>query len=57
MNTWKVLWDTGSQLGSRPGICDIFVHKPVETAHLTLEDAEELEQQVHHLIKHKLESA
>lgn len=57
LNTWKVLWDTGSQLGSRPGICDIFVHKPVETAHLALEDAEKLEQQVHNLIKHKLESA
>jgi len=57
LNTWKVLWDTGTQLGSRPGICDIFVHKPVETAHLTLEDADKLEQEVHSLIKNKLESA
>lgn len=57
LNTWKVLWDTGSQLGSRPGICDIFVHKPVETAHLMLEDTDKLEQEVRSLIKHKLESA
>jgi 1-acyl-sn-glycerol-3-phosphate acyltransferase len=54
LNTWKVLWDTGSEYGSRPGICDIFVHKPIETAHLTVEDADTLRDEVHGIIKQKL---
>ena len=57
IDTWKVLWDTGSQYGSRPGICDIFVHKPIETAHLTIEDADALRDEVHDIIKQKLGSA
>lgn len=54
LNTWKVLWNTGSKYGSRPGICDIFVHKPVETAHLTLDDADKLRDEVYEVIKQKL---
>jgi 1-acyl-sn-glycerol-3-phosphate acyltransferase len=54
-DTWKVLWNTGSQYGSRPGICNIFVHKPIETAHLTLDDADALRDEVYELIKQKLE--
>ncbi|ASU33805.1 lysophospholipid acyltransferase family protein [Mucilaginibacter xinganensis] len=57
INTWKVLWDTGSEYGSRPGICDIFVHKPIETAHLTIDDADGLRDEVHGIIKKKLERA
>jgi len=57
VDTWKILWNTGSDYGSRPGICDIFVHKPIETAHLTLDDADRLRDEVHQLIKQKLESA
>ena len=53
-NTWKVLWNTGSKYGSRPGICDIFVHKPIETAHLTLDDADRLRDEVYEVIKQKL---
>jgi 1-acyl-sn-glycerol-3-phosphate acyltransferase len=52
--TWKVLWNTGTEYGSRPGICNIFVHKPIETAHLTLDDADTLRDEVHDIIKHKL---
>jgi len=54
LDTWKVLWDTGREFGSRPGICDIFVHKPIETAHLTLDDADTLRDEVHEIIKRKL---
>ena len=54
INTWKVLWDTGSKYGSRPGICDIFVHKPIETAHLTIDDADTLRDEVYEVIKQKL---
>jgi 1-acyl-sn-glycerol-3-phosphate acyltransferase len=54
LDTWKVLWNSGSQYGSRPGICDIFVHKPIETAHLTVDDADGLRDEVHEIIKNKL---
>jgi 1-acyl-sn-glycerol-3-phosphate acyltransferase len=54
-DTWKVLWNTGSQYGSGPGICNIFVHKPVETAHLTLDDADILRDEVYEIVKQKLE--
>ena len=54
LNTWKVFWNTGKEYGSRPGICDIFVHKPVETAHLTVEDADALRDEVYHIIESKL---
>ena len=57
VDTWKVLWNTGSEYGSRPGICNIFVHKPIETAHLTLDDADMLRDEVHNIIKQKLETA
>ena len=55
IDTWKVLWDTGSEFGSRPGICNIFVHKPIETAHLTLDDADTLRDEVYEIIKQKFE--
>jgi 1-acyl-sn-glycerol-3-phosphate acyltransferase len=54
-DTWKVLWNTGSQYGSRPGICNIFVHKPIETAHLTLDNADTLRDEVYEIVKQKLE--
>ncbi|MGZ3874688.1 MAG: lysophospholipid acyltransferase family protein [Mucilaginibacter sp.] len=54
LNTWKVLWDTGSEYGSRPGICDIFVHKPIETRDLSVEDADKLRDKVHDIIQQKL---
>jgi 1-acyl-sn-glycerol-3-phosphate acyltransferase len=57
LDTWKVLWDTGKEFGSRPGICDIFVHKPIETAHLTLDDADALRDEVYAIIKQKLQQA
>jgi len=54
VDTWKILWDSGGKYGSRPGICDIFVHKPIETAHLSVDDADILRDQVYGIIKHKL---
>ena len=54
-DTWKILWNTGSEYGSRPGISNIFVHRPIETAHLSLEDADTLRDEVYGLIKQKLE--
>jgi 1-acyl-sn-glycerol-3-phosphate acyltransferase len=57
VDTWKVLWNTGSEYGSRPGICNIFVHKPIETADLTIDDADTLRDEVYKLIEQKLETA
>jgi 1-acyl-sn-glycerol-3-phosphate acyltransferase len=55
LNTWKVLWDTGLKHGSRPGICDIFVHKPIETAGMSIDDADALRDEVYSVIKKKLD--
>ena len=53
LNTWKVLWDTGLEKGSCPGVCDIHVHAPIETAHLTVDDADALRDEVYRLINNK----
>jgi len=56
-DTWQVLWDDGIKYGSRPGICHIFVHKPIETANLTIDDADALRDMVHGIIEKKLANA
>jgi 1-acyl-sn-glycerol-3-phosphate acyltransferase len=57
LNTWHIQWDSGFKLGSRPGICDIFVHKPIETANLTIDDADKLKERVYNTINNKFISA
>jgi len=54
-DTWKVMWDTGIEKGSKPGICNIFVHQPIETAHLTIDDADALRDKVYNIINQKFE--
>ncbi|MES2268866.1 MAG: lysophospholipid acyltransferase family protein [Bacteroidota bacterium] len=54
LNTWEIFWDDGSKYGSKPGVCDIFVHKPIETAHLTIDDADALRDEVHAIISNKI---
>ncbi|MBL4679016.1 MAG: 1-acyl-sn-glycerol-3-phosphate acyltransferase [Mucilaginibacter sp.] len=56
-NTWKVMWDDGKKLGSKPGVCDIFVHEPIETAHLTVDDADALRDKVFGIMSNKLNQA
>jgi len=56
-NTWGILWDTGAKYGSQPGICNIFVHKPIDTSQLTLDDADALRDGVYDMMKHKLDTA
>ena len=55
LDTWKVMWDDGRMYGSRPGICHIFVHKPIETSGMTIEDADLLKDEVYRVMKQKLE--
>jgi 1-acyl-sn-glycerol-3-phosphate acyltransferase len=54
LNTWEVLWDDGHKYGSKPGVCNIFVHKPIETAHLTIDDADALRDEVRSIISNKI---
>jgi len=57
LNTWRIQWDSGFKLGSRPGICDIFVHKPIETDTLTIDDADTLKDLVYNTINNKFSAA
>ncbi|MBG6235819.1 1-acyl-sn-glycerol-3-phosphate acyltransferase [Pedobacter sp. CAN_A7] len=51
---WKKMWDDGEKYGSSPGICDIYIHKAIPTAHLTLDDTDRLKDEVFELINSKL---
>ena len=53
-NLWKLMWDEGKKYGSSPGICDIYVHAPIETKGLTSEDADSLKDEVFKIINSKL---
>ena len=53
LNAWQILWDTGLRFGSRPGICHIFVHKPIETSGMNPDDADALRDRVYDTIKQK----
>ncbi|WP_051189699.1 lysophospholipid acyltransferase family protein [Daejeonella oryzae] len=55
-NNWKICWDDGSKFGTRPGVSEVFVHKPIETDNLTILDAETLKDQVFDIINQKLKS-
>jgi len=57
LNTWHVLWDSGFKLGTRPGICDIYIHKPIETKGMTVDDADMLKDKVYNLINNKFAEA
>lgn len=50
-NAWKIFWDDAKTLGSRPGILDIEVLTPIVTTGLQLEQADQLRDDVHRLIK------
>lgn len=53
-NAWKILCDDGRKLGSRPGSCDIYIHKPIFTEDWVLGDESLLKDQVYALIESKL---
>lgn len=54
VNLWEKMWDDGLKYGTRPGICDICIHKPVETAGLSPGDADALKEKVYNIIQSKL---
>lgn len=53
-DVWKKMWDDGNKYGSSPGICDIYIHKPISTLELTLADTDLLKDRVFDLINSKL---
>jgi 1-acyl-sn-glycerol-3-phosphate acyltransferase len=53
-DAWKKLWDDGTKYGSRPGICDIYVHKPVFTENMMADDADRLKDTIFDLINSKV---
>jgi len=53
-NIWQINWDDGAKYGSKPGICDIYVHKPINTATMVADDSDALKEQVYQLIDSKL---
>jgi 1-acyl-sn-glycerol-3-phosphate acyltransferase len=57
LNTWRLLWDTGTKYGSRPGVCRIFVHRPIETTQMTMDDADSLRRHVYRIMQEKFDSA
>ena len=56
-DAWKKLWDDGAKHGSRPGICDIYVHAPVSTAGLLPDDADKLKDRIFDVINSKIVKA
>jgi 1-acyl-sn-glycerol-3-phosphate acyltransferase len=56
LDTWKVLWDDGLKYGSKPGVCHIFVHKPIETMGMTVDDVDGLRDKVYAIMDQKLQS-
>jgi 1-acyl-sn-glycerol-3-phosphate acyltransferase len=57
LDTWQIMWDSGHKYGSKPGVCHIFVHKPIETADLTIEDTDMLREKVRGIMADKLANA
>lgn len=47
---WRIMWDDGKKYGSRPGICNICVHEPVETTGMNVQQADELREKVFRII-------
>lgn len=53
-NVWEIMWDDGGKYGTKPGICDIYIHKPIYTENLLVDDADNLKHEVHRRILSKL---
>lgn len=54
LNTWKVMWDSGTKYGSRPGICKVYIHKPIDTSDLTIDDSDTLSDRVFDIMNKKI---
>jgi 1-acyl-sn-glycerol-3-phosphate acyltransferase len=53
-NTWEKLWDDGIKYGTKPGVCEFYVHKPIETSDLNPDDSDELRAKIYNVINKEL---
>ncbi|TKC06024.1 lysophospholipid acyltransferase family protein [Pedobacter frigoris] len=53
-DVWKKMWDDGVKYGTRPGLCHIYVHKPISTKELNIDDSDLLKDRIFELINNKL---
>ncbi|MEY3496864.1 MAG: hypothetical protein RJA80_1087, partial [Actinomycetota bacterium] len=44
---WKLMWDDGFKYGSHPGVGQLWVHEPIDTKGMTVDDADLLKEQVY----------
>ncbi len=56
VNNWELMWDDGARYGSKPGICDIYIHAPIETAGMLSSDGESLRDRVFAIMQERLNS-
>ncbi|MBK9732775.1 MAG: 1-acyl-sn-glycerol-3-phosphate acyltransferase [Chitinophagaceae bacterium] len=55
-DNWKILFVDGWKAFGRPGIARVFVHSPIETKGMTLDDVESLKQKVYQVIEQQLQT-
>lgn len=53
-DVWKKMWDDGKKHGTRPGLCHIYVHQPISTKELNIDDSDLLKDRIFDLINSKL---
>lgn len=51
---WKRMWDDGATYGTSPGVGHIYVHEPILTTDLTIDDTDQLKDRIFDLINSKL---
>ena len=44
---WKLMWDDGFKYGSHPGVGQLWVHEPIDTKGMSVDDADLLKEQVY----------
>lgn len=44
---WKLMWDDGFKYGSHPGVGQLWVHEPIDTNGMSVDDADLLKEQVY----------
>lgn len=53
-DVWKKMWDDGSKYGTRPGLCHIYIHKPIATLELNINESDMLKDRIFDMINTKI---
>lgn len=56
INAWKLMWDNGIKYGTSPGVVDTYIHAPISTKDLGVDNADALKDEVYKKIKSKLQN-